>query len=61
MKIIVNDSAGNQYNIPEHKLQEFNDLDQKIIATYDKQILGPCEEHLALCEVWFDKFDRYMI
>lgn len=57
----ISDAAGNEYDLPESKLQEFKDLDAQIVATYEKQIFGPCQEHIDLCEVWFDKFDRYMI
>lgn len=59
--VLVKDSAGNEYNLPEKKLKEFKDLDAKIVSTYDNQLLSMTDEHLALCDVWFNKFDRYMI
>jgi hypothetical protein len=62
MQIVrVTDSAGNEYNLPETKLAEFQRLDQEIVATYDNQIYGMSDLHMELCEQWFDLFGRYMI
>ena len=58
--ILIQDAAGNEYILPETKLKEFKLLDEAIVATYNDQLLTMNDEHFALCEEWFDKFDRYL-
>jgi hypothetical protein len=59
--IRVKDSADNEYNLPETKLEDFNRLDKAIVETYDSMLLSMTDDHFELCEEWSKKFDRYMI
>ena len=56
----IQDSVGNEYILPETKLEEFKRLDEAIVATYGDLLLSMNDEHFVLCEEWFDKFDRYL-
>jgi len=57
--ILVKDSAGNEYVLPVSELKEFQKLDQEIVADM-LESTGITDKHLELCDIWFDKFDKYM-